>query len=271
MFSWRSRSRVTSVTVHSVSLGAAARVAQRPHAKPQPVHRLALEAGDPHLLLGAAAFARRLEQAIDRLRHVGIADEHPLDRPHVIRIAGIGQIEIGGIGIDHPAARIGDQEAVEGLVDHRLQHRARAGFSAGHTQDAGRQRKQRKHPGHGEEGQQRQDIRPGVAAADQQQADGGADERNRDQHNHADAAAAAATLAAIEGGGPGDFVEFLRGHDQFQIGWRARRNDAPRCLSRGLERKGFAHAVHRGSRHSPVPRRRHRLHLPPGLRPAAVS
>ncbi len=38
---------------------------------------------DPHLLLAAAAFARRLEQAIDRFRDAGIADEDALDRAHV--------------------------------------------------------------------------------------------------------------------------------------------------------------------------------------------
>ena len=48
----------------------------------------------------AAAFARRLEQAIDRFRHVGIADEHALDRPHVVGVGGVDQVEIGGVGID---------------------------------------------------------------------------------------------------------------------------------------------------------------------------
>jgi hypothetical protein len=70
-----------------------------------------LRPGDPHLFLGAAAFARRLEQAIDRLRHVGIADEHPLDRPHVVGVGGFDEAEIGGVGVDDAAARVGDQEA----------------------------------------------------------------------------------------------------------------------------------------------------------------
>ena len=206
MFSWRSRSRVTSVTVHSVSLRPrCASPSGRTRSRSQ-LTALPLRPVTRTSSCGAAAFARRLEQAIDRLRHVGIADEHPLDRPHVVRVGGVDQIEIGGVGVDHAAARIGDQEAVDRLVDHRLEHRARAGVLAGDAQDAGRQRKQREHAGHGEEGQQRQDIRPGVAAADQQQADGRADERDRDQQHHADAAAAAGALAAVDGGRPGDFA-----------------------------------------------------------------
>ena len=49
---------------------------------------LAARAGDAHLLLQPAALARRLEQAVDRLRDVRVADEHALDRPHVV---GIGR------------------------------------------------------------------------------------------------------------------------------------------------------------------------------------
>ena len=159
MFSCRSRSRVTSVTPQSVSWPIALAVAERAHAKPEPARRLAAcRPGDADLLLRAAALARGLQQAVDRLRHVRIADEHPLDRPHVVGVAGIDQVEIGGVGVDHPAARIGDQQAVDRLVDHRLEHRV-GGVLAGDAQDAGRQRKQREHAGHRQQRQQRQDIR----------------------------------------------------------------------------------------------------------------
>ena len=76
-----------------------------------------LTAGDAHLLLQALAFARRLEQPVDRLGHVGIADEHALDRPHVVGVRRADEIEIGGIGVDHAAVAVGDQDAVEGVVD----------------------------------------------------------------------------------------------------------------------------------------------------------
>ena len=59
--------------------------AERPHADAQPTRRLAFVRADPHLLLAAAAFARRLQQAIDRFRNAGIADEDALDRTHVVR------------------------------------------------------------------------------------------------------------------------------------------------------------------------------------------
>src|SRR5207244_7268467 len=45
-------------------LAEALAVAERADAQSQPAHRLALEAGDPHLLLGPAALAGGLEQAI---------------------------------------------------------------------------------------------------------------------------------------------------------------------------------------------------------------
>ena len=77
-----------------------------------------------------------------------------------------------------------------------------AGLLAGDAQDAGRQRKQREHADHGEEGEQRQDVGRGIAAADQQEPDRGADQRNRDQQHHADAAAARAGLAAVDGDWP---------------------------------------------------------------------
>ena len=58
----------------------AAALAERPHPQPQPARRPALQAGDPHLFLQALAFARRLEQPVDGLRRVCVADEHPLHR-----------------------------------------------------------------------------------------------------------------------------------------------------------------------------------------------
>ena len=83
-------------------------------------------AGDAHFFLQPAALARRLEQAVDRLGDVRIADEHPLDRPHVVVVGGADQVEIGGIGVEHAAGLVGDHDAVEGIVDHRLEQRIAA-------------------------------------------------------------------------------------------------------------------------------------------------
>src|SRR6185503_18955090 len=64
--------------------GVALALSGRPYIESQPARALAVAAGEPHLFLKAPAFARRLYQPVDRLGHVRIADEDPLDRPHVI-------------------------------------------------------------------------------------------------------------------------------------------------------------------------------------------
>ncbi len=76
----------------------------------------AVLARDPHLLLLPLALARGLEQAEHRFRHIGVADEDALDRPHVLGGRGPGQGQIGGIGIDHMAAGIGHRQSVIGVV-----------------------------------------------------------------------------------------------------------------------------------------------------------
>ncbi len=37
--------------------------------------------------------------------------------------AGADQVQIGGVGVEHPARLVGDQQAVDGLVDHGLEQR----------------------------------------------------------------------------------------------------------------------------------------------------
>ena len=122
-FSWRSRSRVTSAIDHTVMrasclLSPSGRTRMRSQRA-----ACARGAGNAHLLLQAAALARGLEQAVDRLGHVRIADEDPLDRPHVVAVGRPDQVEIGGIGVEHAARLVGDHDAVEGIVDHRLEQR----------------------------------------------------------------------------------------------------------------------------------------------------
>ena len=94
--------------------------AQRTDLHSQPARRPTLGGGDAHFFLQALAFARGLEQPIDRLGGIGVADEYALDRPRVVRVRSADQIEIGGIGVDHAPVAVGDDDAVEGAIDNRL-------------------------------------------------------------------------------------------------------------------------------------------------------
>ena len=163
-FSWRSRSRVTSAIDHTVMRASCLLVAERAHAQAQPARGLGRGAGNAHLLLQAAALARGLEQAVDRFGDVGIADEHPLDRPHVVAVGRPDQVEIGGVGVEHAAGLVGDHDAVEGIVDHRLEQRI-ALAPAGKLHDAGGHGEQRDDADGAEQRQQRQDVGSGVRAA----------------------------------------------------------------------------------------------------------
>ena len=168
--------------------------AERPNLQTQPARRPALDGGDAHLFLQALAFARRLEQPVDGLGGVGIADEHALDRPHVVGARCADEIEIGGIGVDHAAVAVGDDDAVEGAVENRLDQRA-AGLRGGEPQDAAGEREQREHADRGEHRQEAEDIRLGIAAAEQHDAAGGGNQHAGDQQHEDDAAAARRTPA----------------------------------------------------------------------------
>ena len=171
--------------------------AERAHAQAQPAAAMRRAAGKPHLFLQPTALARGFEQAIDRFGDVGVADEHPLDRAHVVVVDRADQVEIGGIGVEHPARLVGDDDAVEGVVGERLEHRI-AAVAAGKRHDAGGKREQREHADGAEHGQQRQDVGFRMVAPDIDDAGGGGDQQQRDQQHHADAAAARRALALVE-------------------------------------------------------------------------
>jgi hypothetical protein len=115
-------------------------LAERVHADTQPSPALALARGDAHLLLAAASFARRLEQAVDGFRNGGVAHEDALHRPRVLATGGLDQVEISRVGVSDAALRVGHQDALVGMIDHGLEQRAR-GLSTRHAQNAGRERK----------------------------------------------------------------------------------------------------------------------------------
>jgi hypothetical protein len=101
--------------------GFALAFAERAHADAQPTCRLAGVRADADLFLTAAAFARGLQQAIHRFRNAGVADEDALDRTHVLRTGRLDQAEIGAIGVEHASARVRDQDALVGAIDHALE------------------------------------------------------------------------------------------------------------------------------------------------------
>src|SRR5262249_24916845 len=98
-------------------------LAERTHADAQPPPAVAALRVDAHFLLGAAPFACRLEQTVHGFRNSGIAHEGPLDRPHVPSVGRADEFKIGGVGVNHAAIRVGDEEALAGMVDHGRQQR----------------------------------------------------------------------------------------------------------------------------------------------------
>ena len=145
-------------------------LAERTHPHPQPAAMGAVGAGDADFLLLALAFARRLEQAKHRLRHIGIADEDPLHRAHVLRGRGARQRQIGGVGIDHMTAGVGDREPVIGVVGDAADHRI-VGGAVGEADDSGGESEQVEQPDHGQQRQQPEDIGLRLRPADGHQRD----------------------------------------------------------------------------------------------------
>ena len=139
--------------------------AERTHVQAQPARAMRRRAGHAHLLLQATALARRLEQPVDRLGDVGIADEDPLDRAHVVGVGRPDQVEIGGVGVEHAARLVGDHDAVGRPVDYRLEQRVTLA-AARQMQDTGGKPEQRGHADGAEQRQQRQDIGAAVARFD---------------------------------------------------------------------------------------------------------
>ena len=172
-------------------------VAERPHAHAQPPSLRARLGADAHLLLQTSTLARRFKEAVDRLRHAGIADESALDRLDVACLR-VGEIEVGRVGVNDSAVGVGNEDAVDSLVEDGLEQRA-SGVLTGRPQDAGGQRKQQEHTNRRQHGQQREYIGLTTGPADQEQPDAGAHQNDRDQQHHADAAALLAGAAAVDG------------------------------------------------------------------------
>ncbi len=149
----------------------------------------AFGAGDADLFLLPLAFARRLEQAEHRFRHIGIADEDPLHRARLLRGRGTRERQIGRIGIDHVAAGIGDRQPVIGKVgDAALD--GIVGSTIGETDDSCSVCEQAEQPDHCQERKQAKDIRLRLRAADGHEHDRDRDDAAGHQQHQNDAAAA---------------------------------------------------------------------------------
>ena len=173
----------------------ATRRAERAHPEAQPARR---RPGQPHFLLQLPAFAGGLGQPIDRLGEIRVADEDALDRPCILGGGSPDQRQIGGIGIEHEAAGIGDHDGVGSTVRGRGRKRI-AGILARKTQDPGGAGEQGKHPDHGERRQECQDIGLRVIASDQQKRHCGPDQAQCDEQHHADAAGPLGALRKLWG------------------------------------------------------------------------
>ena len=172
---------------------------------------VAVVAGDADFLLLTLALARRFEQAEHRLGYIGIADEDPLHRTHVLRGRSSGQRQIGGVGIDHVAARIADGEPVIGLIGD-MAHHGVVGRAVGETNDPGGEREQVEQPDHRQQRQQSQDIRLRLRPADSHQRDRGRDDAAGHQQHQHDASAAPRRLVRGRSAAATDRGQFRRSY-----------------------------------------------------------
>ena len=160
---------------------------QGSHAEAQPARLTALRPRHPHLFLQGPSFTGRLGEPVDRLRNLRIADEHALDRAHVIGVDRIHELEIGGVGVDEPAVLVGHHDSVRRGRRQRVEEGI-ARLAAGDPQDAGCAGKEREHADHGKRGEQRQNVGLRVGAPDEEQCDHRADQEQRDREHQSDAA-----------------------------------------------------------------------------------
>ena len=164
---------------------------------------------------------------------------------------GPRQRQIGGVGIDHMAARIGDREPVIGMIGDAAHHRI-VGGAVGEANDAGGEGEQVEQPDHRQQRQQPEDIGLRLRPADGHQRDRrGDDAAGHQQHQH-DAAAAPRRLV----GGHRlarrivcQVSAVMAGNAACRRGsWRAFATPAPECLNRTGKRKSVRPAISRHCR-----------------------
>jgi hypothetical protein len=164
-------------------------LAERPHPHPQPAAMAAFGRGDADFFLLALAFARRLEQAKYRLRHIGIADEDPLHRARLQRGRSPRERQIGRVGIDHVTAGVGDRQPVMGMIGDAARDRI-VGGTIGKANNSGGEGEQVDQPDHGQKRKQPEDIRLRLGMTDAHEGDRGGDDSAGHQQQQNNAAAA---------------------------------------------------------------------------------
>ena len=152
--------------------------------------------GDAYLFLQPASLSRGLEQAVDRLGDVRIADKDPLDRPDIVYAGCTDEIEVSGVGIEHASGMIGHQDAVESAVHHCLEQRV-ALILAGKLHDAGGRSEEREHADRSEHRQQNQDVGLDIVPAHVDQTAGRGDQHRCNHQHHGDRTAARRILAFV--------------------------------------------------------------------------
>ncbi len=128
-------------------------LAERPDPHPQPAAVAAILACDTDFFLLPLAFARRLEEPEHRFRYIGIADEDPLHRADVVRARRPREREIGGVGIGHMTAGVGDRDAVIGEIGDAADDRI-VGRSIGEANDSGGESEQTEQADHRQQREQ---------------------------------------------------------------------------------------------------------------------
>ena len=130
----------------------------------------------------------------------------------------LDQAQIGGIGVEHAATRVGHQDALVGVIDDCLEQRARS-LASRCAQNAGREREQQEHADHGQHGQKREDVGLRLVAADEVKPARGPDEHNGDEQHQTDAAAAAAPARPVDRCAGDVLGQLLLRHDRRGIGF----------------------------------------------------
>ena len=139
-------------------------------------------------------FAHGLRDPVDRLGGLGIAREQPLDRPHLAAAAGSGEREIGRVGVDDPAAPVGDHHAFAERIEIAAGD-IEAGLAHADAEQSERQQKQHRHADDGEHGKEAEHQRLHLLAVDQDEADRDADQPEGDDDQAAHTADAVGPVA----------------------------------------------------------------------------
>ncbi len=198
-FSCRSRSRVTSATLHSTARLRAGRSSGRTLTRYQPTADDAVERRrQADLLGGPAVVPRRLGEPVDRLGDLGRAGEQPLHGADLRRVRGARHAEIGLVGVEHAGVALGDEQALARRIGDQLGEVV-ARRLPGELQEADRVEEERDQPHHGQHGEEHQGVAPGLVLRQEGIGGRGADEQHGDEQHQQGAAGALRAVHRGEG------------------------------------------------------------------------